>query len=385
MRIGIDFHAAEQEGTGNCTYIRRLVESLLTLNGDHEYFLYITDPSRPYYEYFRHRPSVCLRNLPARNALARTPALGLKTLADKLDILHVQYVAPPIHAGKLVVTVHDISFARIPGYFSRGLRLYLKTLVPFSLKKASGIITISEYSKQDIGKRYSVPTERIHITPLAAGPEFKPDETPETRQTLLRRLGFQGPYILYVGRLDPRKNVVALTRAFADLKKTGNIPHRLVIAGRGNSQPERFRSDVEKAGLGRQAVWTGFIPDELLPSLFSQAEVFVYPSLYEGFGLPPLEAMACGCPVIASNVTALPEVIGTAGLLIDPAQTASLVEAILKVISDKALREKMRRDGLAQSRKFSWTDTARKTLAVYEAMSRRPQRNGIGGRIPDRS
>jgi glycosyltransferase involved in cell wall biosynthesis len=376
MRIGLDFHAAEQEGTGNCSYIRGLVESLLALGGNHDFLLYITEPSLPYYEMFRGRPNVYLRTLGAGHALARIPALGLKARADRVDILHVQYVAPPVHGGQLVVSVHDLSFIRTPHFFSTGQRMYLKTLVPPSLKKAGRIITISEYSKRDIQDWYPGAAAKIHVTPLAAASRFKPEGDRRRRKAALDRLGFSGPYLLYVGRLDPRKNLAALIQAFAEVKKKGRIPHRLVIAGGNGRPPAPLREAVRTAGLGNRVVFPGFVPDELLPAVYSQAEVFICPSLYEGFGLPVLEAMACGCPVVCAGTSALPEIAGSAGLLVDPLRPGGWSEAILKLLADKALREKMRKSGLRQSKKFSWEDTARKTLAVYEAAVGRSTENG---------
>jgi glycosyltransferase involved in cell wall biosynthesis len=376
MRIGLDFHAAEQEGTGNCSYIRSLAESLLVLGGPHEYLLYITEPSLPYYRAFRGRPNVSLRPLRARHALARIPSLGLKTRADRVDVLHVQYVAPPVHGGRLVVSVHDLSFIRTPRFFPASQRLYLGTLVPPSLRRADAIITISEYSRRDIQAWYPGAAAKIHVTPLAAASGFKPDRDRRRRQDMARRLGFAGPYLLSVSRLDPRKNLAMLIEAFAGLKKKGGIPHRLVIAGGPGTVPQALRAAARTAGLGDQVVFPGFIPDALLPALYSLAEVFLCPSLYEGFGLPVLEAMACGCPVICADASALPEVAGRAGLLVDPLRPRGWSEAIKKTLSSRALRQRMKRSGLRQSQRFSWEETARKTLAVYETAVRPTAVNG---------
>jgi glycosyltransferase involved in cell wall biosynthesis len=381
MRIGIDFHLAEREGTGNCSYLRQLVEALLDLGQDHEYLLYVTNPACPYYQTLPLQANIRLRPLAARNTFQRISTLGLKSLTDKVDVLHVQYVAPPVHGGKLVVTIHDISFVHCPDYFSLPLRVFLKTLVPLSIRKAAQIITVSEFSRADIQHHYPAAANKVQITHDAPASKYKPVHDPLLKQILFRTLGLQEKYILYVGRLDRRKNIGGLIRAFSLLKKTQGIPHQLVIAGQKDYLPRPLQEEISEGDIGEQILFTGFVPEELLPALYSLAEVFVYPSLYEGFGLPALEAMACGCPVIASNVTALPEVIGTAGLLIDPAQTASLVEAIIKVISDKALREKMSRDGLARAWTFSWTETAKKTLAVYEAAAYPPGRNGATRKV----
>lgn len=254
--------------------------------------------------------------------------------------------------------------------------MYLKTLVPPSLRKAGRIITISEYSKRDIEDWYPGAAAKIHVAPLAAASRFKPERDRRRQKDVAERLGFAGPYLLSVSRLDPRKNLAVLIQAFAELKKKEGISHRLVIAGGLGTVPASLLDAVRTAGLGDRVVFPGFLPDELLPAVYSQAEVFICPSLYEGFGLPVLEAMACGCPVIAAGTTALPEVVGSAGLLVDPAQPIGLASAIQRVISDRSLRDRMKRDGLARSQKFSWEETARKTLAVYESAVRRPAENG---------
>jgi glycosyltransferase involved in cell wall biosynthesis len=372
MKIGIDFHAAEQEGSGNCTYIKNLVESLLATDRENEYFLYITDPAFPYYRQFVDRRNVHLRPLGAKDALRRIPWLGLKTRLDRVDLLHVQYVAPPFYRRKLVVSVHDLSFVDNPDYFSWGKRTYLKILVPFSLKKAGQVITISDFSRRDIISAYHIPAERIHVTHLAAHPRFKPELNPEAKRSALKKLGLQDRFLLFVGRLDVRKNIMTLLRAFSYLKRTKRIPHQLVITGKKDFLPVPLLKEIYADDIVQHVVLTGFVPDELLPTLYSLAEVFVYPSLYEGFGLPVLEAMASGCPIIASNTTSFPEIVGEAGLLVNPRLWEGLAEAIWTVISDETLRADLRQKSLAQSQKFRWAETAQKTMNVYKKAIQEP-------------
>ena len=372
MKIGIDFHAAEQAGSGNCTYIRNLVESLLATDRDNEYFLYIMDPAFPYYRQFADRRNVHLRPIGAKEALRRIPRLGLKTRLDRVDLLHVQYVAPPFYRGKLVVSIHDLSFVGNPNFFSWGKRTYLRILVPFSLKKASQVIAISDFSRQAIISTYHIPAERVHLTYLAARSGFRPEKNPDEQRSLIRKLGLRDQFLLFVGRLDVRKNILALIRAFTYLKKTKGIPHQLVITGKKDFLPVPLLKEIFADDIAQHIILTGFVPDELLPTLYSLAEVFVYPSLYEGFGLPVLEAMASGCPVIASNTTSLPEIVEEAGLLVNPRLWEGLAEAIWKVISDDTLRADLKRKSLAQSQKFRWAETAQKTMSVYKKAIQEP-------------
>jgi glycosyltransferase involved in cell wall biosynthesis len=372
MKIGIDFHSAEQAGSGNCTYIRNLVESLIDLNTDNEYFLYITDSAYPYYRKFDNRRNIYIRPLAGKDAPRRLLSLGLKTYHDRIDILHVQYVAPPFFRGKLVVTIHDISFLHYPKYFAFGKRVYLKYLVPYTLRKSHQIITVSEFSRQDIIRTYHVPADKIQLTPEAAHPRFIPDTILQEQKALLRKLGIQDKYLLFVGRLDVRKNISALISAFSMIKRTKAIPHQLVIAGRQDFLRGPLQKQILAEDILPHVVFTDFVPEELLPTLYAHAEVFVYPSFYEGFGLPVLEAMASGCPVIASNTSSLPEITGDAGLLVNPHQPEKLAQAIWMVISDGILRESLRRKGLERSRKFNWRETAERTISVYKKAVQAP-------------
>jgi len=366
MRIGIDFHAAQREGTGNCTYIRCLVEALLQIDQDNEYYLYITDSTFAYYQRFRGKKNVVLRTLPADHPALRIGFLGLRIFLDRIDLLHVQYVAPPFFGGKLIVTLHDISYLRYPQCFRKPELLYLRWLVPSALKRASRIVTISEFSRQEIINNYRVSPERVDLTHLGAQPLLRPSPDAQAKDLLSKRYGISGPYMLFVGRLDARKNLSSLIQAFDILKQKKKIAHQLVIVGKKVFLPSSFGEVLTRLSSKEQVILTGCVPSSFLPALYSLADVFIYPSLYEGFGLPCLEAMACGCPVIASNVSSFPEILGQAAILVNPYDVAEISEAMFKVISDIKLREQMKIKGLEKARQFNWEDTARKTLKIYK-------------------
>lgn len=365
MRIGIDFHAAQRDGTGNCTYIRNLVENLLSMDSTNDYYLYVTDPSHVYLGKFKSLKNVALRPLVSDHPLIRIPALGLGTKRDRVDLLHVQYASPPLHHGRLVLTVHDISFVHYPALFRTSELAYLRLMVKASLKHADRILTSSDYSLRDIEQHYGMAAAKTVVTHLGVNSRFRPVPEEPARDVLTKRYGLEGRFILFVGRLDVRKNIPILLAAFDRIKQKKNLSHKLIVAGKSEYHPEKLHDIVARCQSNRDIVFTGYIPDSDLPFFYSQADAFVYPSLYEGFGLPCVEAMACGCPVIASKAAALPEILGEAARFVDPSDVEGLASSIEKVVSDREVQERMRRDGLERARRYDWAATARKTLDVY--------------------
>ena len=364
MRIGIDFHSAEREGSGNCTYIRNLVEAMTLIDGKNEFFLYVTDRSFPYYGIFKDRKNVHLRQIPFNNPFIRIPSLGLATFKDAIDVLHIQYIAPPIFRGKMVVVIHDLAYLHFPQCFRRFERFRLRHLIPINARMAKYILTVSEYSKNDLVKTLQIPEDKIIVSSNGLDKKFGVHCDEKDKEKILQKYGISGKYILSVGRLDPRKNLLRLINAFKELKKSGKLPHKLVIIGK----EDHMSSEIENAvrGFENEIIKAGYISDEHLPCIYQSADLFVYPTLFEGFGLPVLEAMACGCPVIASNVASIPEVAGDAAVLVDPESTEEIMNAIDKVVNDRDLRSKMIEKGLKQASGFSWETSARITLDTYE-------------------
>lgn len=366
MRLGIDFHLAEREGTGNCTYMRNLVESLVKLDKTNEYFLYVTNSQYPYYKVFAGHPHVHLRPLKIKFPLVRMALLGLMTFRDRIDILHANYYGPPFFMGKLVLTVHDLSFVSIPECFTTFERMKDEILIPRNIRKASKVLTVSEYSKTDIISNYRVRPDHVEVGYNGANPIFMPVANRKSALRIMASYGVSGEFILYVGRLNKRKNLASLVKAFTGLKEVKNIPHQLVVCGIRDFLPQPEIDAINSSPYKNDIVFTGYLPEEHLPLFYGCADVFVYPSLYEGFGLPCLEAMCCGCPVVSSNLTSLPEVVGDAGILVDPLDVREIENAILRVISDPSARAEMVRKGFEQAKKFSWDNTARKMLEVSE-------------------
>jgi len=267
-----------------------------------------------------------------------------------------------------VVTVHDLIPLLLPAY--RGsllVRLYTR-LVAAAARKAEAIITVSQASARDIVRYLHVPPERVHVTYEAAGEAFQPVEDETLLAAIRQKYALPERYFLYLGGFDQRKNLSVLLRAFALLVNRQPLA-RLVIAGKLPGRDSSMFPDPRRLAMESEVeesvTFTGWVAEEDKPALLSGATAFVFPSLYEGFGLPPLEAMACGAPVIASNRSSLPEVVGEGGILVEPTDVEALAEAMEMLLVDDALRAELRQRALAQAAKFSWKQTALETLAVY--------------------
>ncbi|MBM3294296.1 MAG: glycosyltransferase family 4 protein [Candidatus Aminicenantes bacterium] len=367
MRIGIDAHAAEADGSGNCTYIRNLVSALTAGDEENRYFLYVTDLAHPFYRGFEGRPNIFLRRLGVKSPLVRIPLhLSRATVRDEVDVLHVQFVAPPFHRGALVVTIHDLGFLRVPKTFSRIFVWRSKVLVERAARRAAKIITGSISSKEDIIKTYGLAEDRLEVVPCGVEAAFFEPAGPRRVEEAAAKYGLRRPYILSVSRLNPRKNLAALARAFSRFKGFGGRPHSLVIAGKRDFEAGKTLAAVKAAG-GPDVVLPGFVDDEDLPALYQGAEIFVYPSLFEGVGLPVLEAMASGLPVVTSATSSLPEIAGEAALTVDPLDEEALAAALARLAGDPALRKDLGAKGRARAANFSWEAAARRTLEVYRA------------------
>lgn len=371
MKIGIDTHAAEQDGTGNCTYIRGLVRALARLDDDMEYILYAIDPGHAFYEELRGHPHVTVRRLRPRHPVARIPlSLAAASYRDELDLLHVQYVGSPYHRGALAVTIHDLAFLRLPQSFPRLQSLRLRWQVRANARRAAMVITGSEYSKRDIRGTYGISEDRIAVIYNAPDPRFTPVRDVAAIAALKRQLGIGHRYALCVGRLNARKNLLGLLHAFERVRPQLTEPTQLVLAGPRDYQTDQLDRAIAASSCRRDVVRVGYVSDDKLPTLFSGATVFVYPSLFEGFGLPPLEAMACDVPVVCSGVTSLPEVVGDAALTVDPSSIDDIAASMLRVLTDPELRAALVQKGRQRASRFSWQTAAERTREVYRSAVR---------------
>jgi len=368
LHIAIDAHSVGAQLAGNESYAVNLIEALAEIDQTNRYTLYVTKPAA--IDRFANR----WPNFKVRQTLPHTPFVRIPlTLSTELrrrpvDVLHVQFTAPPFAPCPVITTIHDLSFEHLPETFKRRSRAQLRLTVRRTARKAALILTLSEFSRRDIIETYAIDPQRVIVTPASAPKHFTPVADGTRLEAMRARYGIGANYLLSLGSIQPRKNLKRLIEAFISLRKArpaDELP-QLVIAGkRGWLNDDVFRA-AQQDGLNEAVKFIGYVPEEDLPALYSGAICFVYPSYFEGFGLPVLEAMQCGAPVIAGNQTSLPEVAGDAALLFDPFDTRALGEAIARVIDQPDYRAELRAQGLKRAAGFSWIATAQLTLAAYQ-------------------
>lgn len=367
MHIAIDAHSIGTGLAGNETYAANLIEALAEIDTSNRYTLYVTQPEA--IQRFSGRWShVQVRRTLPHSPLVRIPlTLAAELRRRPVDVLHVQFTAPPFAPCPVVATIHDLSFEHLPQTFKRRSRMQLRLTVRHTAKMAARIITLSEYSRRDVMETYGIAPERITVTPAAAPPHFQPAPEAEVRR-VRERYKIAGAYILAVGSVQPRKNLMRLIKAYAHLherRSQVNLPQLVLVGKQAWLYGETLRT-IKDCGLGDLITLTGYVSETDLPALYTGALCFVYPSFFEGFGLPPLEAMQCGTPVITGDCTSLPEVVGDAGLMVDPYNEAALATALARLIDDPSLRANLRARGFQRAAAFTWQETARLTLKAYE-------------------
>jgi glycosyltransferase involved in cell wall biosynthesis len=292
-----------------------------------------------------------------------------------VDIFHsTDFVLPPVRGARTILTVHDLTFMRLPQCAEAGLRAYLNKVVPRSIERADLVLADSQSTQDDLIELLGVSPDKIEVVYAGVERRFHPMEGEMALQRAKKRYGLDFPFILSLGTLEPRKNFSGLIEAYALMRDKGQVTRdrdlKLVIAGGKGWLYHEIFARVEELGLGNEVIFPGFVADEDLPALYNLAELFVFPSLYEGFGLPPLEAMACGTPVVTSNRPSLPEVVGEAGLMVEATNSLGLAEAIERVLTDENLHREMREKGLQQAVKFTWEAAAGKLLDVYKRLDK---------------
>ena len=371
MRIAIDAHSVGAKLGGNESYATNLIEALAQIDSVNDYTLYVTT-AEAFNRYHKRWPNFTVRSTLPHTPLIRIPLiLSAELRKNPVDLLHVQFTAPPFCPCPVVVSVHDLSFEHLPHTFNRRSRTQLRLTVRHSARRAARILTLSEHTKDDIVQTYGVDRSRVEAIPIAAAPHFRPVSDTRELQRVRHTYGIESNYILSVGSIQPRKNLARLVNAYALLRKkyhADNLP-KLVLAGKCAWLYDETLRALHETGLNDAVILTGYVPESDLPALYSGALCLVYPSYFEGFGLPPLEAMQCGVPVIIGNRTSLPEVVGDAGLQVDPFDVEALAAAIENVINNPALRSQLRVKGLARARMFDWKETARRTLDVYQRIN----------------
>jgi glycosyltransferase involved in cell wall biosynthesis len=371
MRIGIDAHSAERDGTGNCTYTRNLILHLSAIDRENQYVLFVTDTSHPFYTQLRDRSNleiVSVRRSPAWFRVFFSMAAA--SYRKKIDLLHVQYFAPFLHRGVLFCTIHDLASYRFPEYFSRLERFMFRTLLPVSVKKADLVLTASAVSKNDLISLLHLPEEKIRITYCGVSDVFFSNTTDEEKEKITEAYGLKKKFLLYVGRIDPRKNLARLIDAYARLRRERSLDYDLAIVGKVYLEPADLQQSLVRSGYREDIHFCGYVPDKDLAVLYSAADAFVYTSEFEGFGLPPLEAMASGTPVIASDIPIFKEILGDAAILVNPLDVASIEKGIFQALSDCELRKSLIAKGKDRVKEFTWEKTANLTLQSFQEKMR---------------
>ena len=378
MRIGLDGKILTLQARGTGRYAINLVRAMLAEAAARRPdldFVIFTGPqtSREVMNEFRGACDECF--LGARSSVIRlltqVPA-ALRRL--RIDVFHgMDHVGIPLigRTGKYVVTIYDVIPLILPETFTPRHRTIVRCALARVRREAERVIVPSHATKRDVVRHVGLPEDRVVVTPGGCEPRFRPVHSEGALRRVAARYGLPSRYVLAVGTLEPRKNLTALLEAFARLRRGRAIDPslRLVLAGARGWLDEPIFRTVRALGLERAVHFPGFIDDDDLPAVYSGAALFVFPSLYEGFGLPPLEAMACGVPVVTSNVSSMPEVAGDAAVLVDPRDVDGLASAIARVSGDEALRASLRAAGIARARQFSWETTARRTLDAYAALT----------------
>ena len=369
MRIGINASKIYDVHTGVGRYTSNLSRSILKTDSKNDYYLYtpgrvgnadVAEIEGSDLE----KPAVFIQNNTLR-ILWEQMVLPMYSRKDRLDLFHYTDHALSLLFRKcpIIITVHDIAYLRLPNLLNTSRKVYKKNILQISIKKAEVIIVDSYATKKDIVEYFGIREGKIRVIHLGVEGRFRPINNVESFRL---KNNLPSKMILNVGTLEPRKNVVSLIKAFNELRKKGFKDYKLVIAGNKGWLYEEIFKEVIHSDLEREVLFLGVVKDKDLPVLYNCADIFVYPSLYEGFGLPPLEAMACGIPVITSNTSSLPEVIGDAGIMVDPTDINSLCESMYILLKDKELWNRMRNMGLERSKLFSWDKTAEKILKVYD-------------------
>lgn len=380
--VGLNAHllsgTASYRSAGIHGYIVELLRRLPAAEGGIRYTAFVSRSSSPLLGGMRvhatHWPTV----RPVVRILWEQLVQPLAAARERLDLLHgLAFVAPLVRLCPTVVTVHDLSFALFPEFFRGANAAYLRLFTRLSCRGAAHVIAVSESTRADVIRLYGVPGEQVKAIPHGVDPAFHPRPAAEVAE-FRRAHSLPERFVLFVGTLEPRKNLVKLIEAFSNLKS--QIPNlKLVLVGGKGWYYDRIFAAVERLSLKDRVIWAGYVPNGELPMWYNAADTFAFPSRYEGFGMPVLEAMACGTPTVTSTTSSLPEVAGNAALTVPPDDADALTDALRCALENAALRQELRAKGIARAALFTWEEAARRTAAVY----RRALASKINMTFPD--
>ena len=369
MRIAIDARKLRDFGIG--TYIRNILVELSRLDRDTEYVVLCrpddVDAGDVLGRNFRMVPETA-----ATYSVAEQFKIPLSLAREGVRLVHEpHYVLPPLLRCRSVVTIHDCIHLMFPEYLPNRLAYYYaKGSMWTASRKSDRILTVSEASKKDILRFFNVAPEKVEVIYNAIDERFLAPANPERMELVRQRYQLDHPFVLYVGNIKPHKNIERLIDAFGRARTQGPDNLKLIIIGDEISKYPALRQSVHRHKLDKHVRFLGFQPMETLAAFYRLARAFVFPSLYEGFGLPPLEAMACGTPVVTSNVSSLPEIAGGAALLVDPYDEEAIANAIVRAVTDETLRAELIEKGVQRAHTFSWTHSVKKIHDIYMQVAR---------------
>ena len=371
MKIAIDARSATlHHGTGIGTYTENLISEILSLNSKDEFTLFC---SGKFNKNFNTKNSTIIYSSGRHGSFYEKYYIPNELNRTHVDLYHIPQNGIGFNFDTdipTIVTIHDLIPYIMPetvgpGYLDRFLRD-----MPNIIAKSSGILTVSEHSKKDILKFFSFyPKDKVFVTPLAANTNFKPLNKTACKLYVEKIYNIKTPYILYIGGFSLRKNAIGLIKAFIKVYKNLNKPYKLLIGGPLKDEGIKLSAFVKENNMEDKIIFAGYIDDNILPVLYSGCDAFVYPSFYEGFGLPPLEAMSCKAPVITSNLTSIPEVTKDNAILINPYKLEELERALVTLLNNECLKNTLSRKGYLRSLEFNWRKTAQNTLNVYRQLS----------------
>jgi len=368
VKIGIDARKLHDFGIG--TYIRNLLRQLARLDRDSEFVVLCQPDDREAIASlggnFRPLPET------SRNySIAEQVRVPLALKRERVTLFHApHYVLPPLVRCRSVVTIHDCIHLMFPQYLPNRLALtYARTSIRMAAKRATRVLTVSESSKRDILRFVDLPPEKIDVIYNAFDERFGVEPREEDVVRVRERYQLHDEFVLYAGNVKPHKNLERLITAFHLVRQRGLDHLKLVLIGDDISRYSALRRAVHRYQLHQYVRFLGYLPEETLAVMYRLSSVFVFPSLYEGFGLPPLEAMASGTPVVTSNVSSLPEVAGDAAILVDPYDPDALADAMLRVLTDESLRKNLRRRGIERARQFSWEQSVGRIRRIYDEIA----------------
>ncbi len=376
MRIALDYTAAIRQGAGIGTYVRNLCAAMLQQDTQTRYTLLTSGRSTT------EHPFPEAENVVGRSVLIpdrylnilwyrwRTPLLPATLFTGPIDIYHgPDFTLPPLSKKvRKIVTIHDLAFLEHPEYAVPSLAAYLNKVVPEAVAAADVVATVSHEVGRTLVKHFQTPLEKLTVIPNGVGAHFRRITDPVLLGATQHKFNLKTPLVLAVGTLEPRKNHIGLIKAFYKAQQKKNGPAMLAIAGGQGWMYDETKQLVSELKLDKKVRFLGRVTDLELVTLYSMADMFAFPSFFEGFGVPPIEAMACGAPVITSNISALPEIAKDAALLVDPYDIDALADALTRLTEDTSLREELRLKGYQRAKQYTWAISARKMLTVYQRL-----------------